>query len=106
VDLAASTVQVRHALQRLDGKLTLTEPKTQRSRRTLRIPNIAARAFRSQRVRQGEERLLAGERWHDLNFVFATSIGTPLDARNVIRHFDHALSSTGLQPAKKERDAI
>lgn len=96
VDLAASVVHVRHGIQRLNGKLTLTEPKTERSRRTIRLPQIATRALQTQRARQSEERLAAGERWSDLGFVFATSIGTPLDARNLTRHFARILKRAGL----------
>jgi integrase len=42
------------------------------------------------------ERLAAGPRWQDLGHVFATSIGTPLDARSVTRLFHAALHRAGL----------
>lgn len=100
VDLPAAVIHVRHSVQRLDGKLTLTDLKTDRSRRTLRLPQIAARALQTQRARQSEERLAAGGRWHDLGFVFATSIGTPLDARNLTRHFARVLTRAGLPRLK------
>jgi integrase len=96
VDLPTSVIHVRHGIQRLNGRLTLTEPKTERSRRTLRLPQIAIRALQMQRARQNEERLGAGGRWNDLGFVFATSIGTPLDARNLTRHFARVLTRAGL----------
>lgn len=96
VDLPASVIHVRHSVQRLDSKLTLTDLKTDRSRRTLRLPQIAAKALQTQRARQSEERLAAGGRWNDLGFVFATSIGTPLDARNLTRHFARVLTRAGL----------
>jgi len=35
-------------------------------------------------------------RWQDLDFVFATSLGTPLDARYVIRAFEDAIAAAGL----------
>src|SRR5207302_5525345 len=68
----------------------------ERSRRTLRIPQIALKAFRAQRAKQSEERLLAGAKWNDLGLVFASFIGTPLDARNVVRRFHRALTKAGL----------
>ena len=37
------------------------------------------------RARQEEERKLAGSKWRDTNMVFTTRIGTPLDARNMLR---------------------
>jgi len=100
VDLPASVIHVRHAVQRINSKLTLTEPKTERSRRTIRLPQIAAKALQTQRARQNEERLAAGGRWNDLGFVFGTSIGTPLDARNLTRHFARVLTRAGLPRLK------
>ncbi len=37
--------------------------------------------------------------------MFASSIGTPLDARNVLRHFERVLSGAGLQLSKADRQA-
>ena len=105
LDLGASVLHVRYAMQRVNGKPTLTEPKTERSRRTLHTPQVAVKAFRSQRVQQSKERLLAGANWQDLDFVFATSIGTPVDARNLIRHFERALIRAKLLLTKEERKA-
>src|ERR1051326_1122064 len=66
VDLSASLIRVRHSIQRLGGKLTLTDLKTDRSRRTLRLPQIAVRAIQTQRARQSEERLAAGGQEFDV----------------------------------------
>jgi len=52
--------------------------------------------LREHRVRQLEERLAAGSRWHDGDFVFPTSIGTPLDSRNVTHALQNALRRAGL----------
>ena len=57
VDLEAGTLAVRFQLQRVDGKPSLVEPKTPRSRRILALPALAVDAFRRHRVRQLEERL-------------------------------------------------
>ena len=43
-----------------------------------------------------EERLAAGPRWHDEDFVFATPTGQSLDAANVTHRFHSALSQAGL----------
>lgn len=42
------------------------------------------------------ERLPAGDGWRETGFVFTTRIGTPLDARWVIRIFDRILKFAGL----------
>ena len=47
--------------------------------------------LRDHRERQLEERLAAGRRWHEADFVFASRLGTPLDARNVTQALQTAL---------------
>ncbi len=50
-----------------------------------------------------EERLAAGRRWRDSGVVFTTTIGTPLDPRNVHREFKTILDGAGL-PAIRYHD--
>jgi integrase len=103
MDLAAGTLTVRHALQRIGGKPTLVEPKTALSRRTIKVPSSAVAALKAQRVRQLEERLLAGDRWQDWGLVFASTIGTPLEPSNVCGRF-HALLKTAGLPHQRFHD--
>ena len=87
---------MRHTLARVDGKLTLLEPKTDRSRRSIVLPNVVVDALRGHRTRQKMERLVAGSRWVDSGHVFATTIGTPMEAAVVTRAFGRALEHAGL----------
>ena len=96
IDLEKGTLTVRSSLQRIDGKLTLVEPKSKQSRRTVAMPRTVASALRLHRARQLQERLLAGSRWQDRGLVFPTTIGTPMDTRNLTRHFKRALSEADL----------
>lgn len=96
VDLDAGTLTVRNALQRINGTLQLVEPKTERSRRTIAMPAIAAAALRAHRIRQLEERVWAGSRWREADFVFTSTIGTPLDGSTVTHRFQRLLESAGL----------
>lgn len=96
VDLEAGTLAIRNALQRVDGKLQFVDPKTSKSRRTVALPEVAVAALRTHRVRQYQERLVAGTRWHDTGLVFTTSIGSGLDGRNVTRQFQKLLKDLGL----------
>ena len=61
------------------------DTKTKRSRRTLKLPQMAVEALRAQLERQVEARLLAGILWQDHGVVFASAVGTPLDASDVRR---------------------
>jgi integrase len=96
IDLDRGLLTVARQLQRIDGTLVLTEPKTARSRRTLQLPAVAIEALRAHKRRQLEARLAAGPAWQDSGLVFTTAIGTPLDARNVVRHFHALLARAGL----------
>ena len=96
VDLTARTLSVAHALQRVDRKLQLVQPKTDRSRRTIRMPQVVANALLEHRARQDESRFLAGGRWTETSLIFTTSLGTPLEGINVTRLFQRLLAETGL----------
>jgi len=63
------------------------DTKTEKSRRTLGLPQMAADALRAHNMRQAEERLAAGGQWSDHDLVFSTRTGGALDAANVRREF-------------------
>ncbi len=96
IDIDAGTLTIAHQLQRVGGTLTLTEPKSYESRRTLILPAVALDALRQHRIRQLEEQLALGGAWRGSGFVFTSTIGTPLDERNVSRMFKRLLTSAGL----------
>ncbi len=103
IDLVIGEIRVRHTLQRVDKIAVLAEPKTQKSRRTIPLPGSITAALKAHRILQEEERLLAGDRWRDWDLVFCTSIGTPLDPRNVTRHYHAHLEKAGL-PRRRFHD--
>jgi len=96
VDLDGGTLQVRTALQRIDGTYRLVEPKTNRSRRTVALPETAAVALGAHHMRQQEAKAQAGPNWEDWALVFATPRGTPLNRHNVTREFQTLLEQVGL----------
>jgi integrase len=66
------------------------DTKTEKSRRTLGLPQMAVDALRAHKERQVEERLAAGEQWSEHDLVFSTKTGGALDAANVRREFKAA----------------
>jgi integrase len=90
VDLEAGTVSVWRSV-RAHG-----DTKTQRSRRTLKLPEVVVRALREHRERQDRERDNAGPLWQEHGLVLATSVGTPLDSHNVRRDFRKVTKGAGL----------
>jgi integrase len=109
VDLDAGTITVSRTLQRVPKPLRgdddeghgthyrLVEPKTATSRRTVPLPKFVVPTLKAHRARQAEERLAAGPAWDPTwDLVFATTIGTPLDSRNVTHAFQALLARAGL----------
>jgi integrase len=72
--------------------------KTQKSRRTLRLPVAVVDALEAHMVKQMEARLLAGTLWHDQDLVFASAVGTPLDPSHVRRAFRKVCEAAGTGP--------
>jgi integrase len=96
IDFERNTISVRRALQRVSGKPTFVGPKSGSSRRTITLPAVAMSAFRTQRSRQLERRLLAGDHWQDWDLVFSSSVGTLLDGPNVNKRLQKLLEQAGL----------
>ena len=73
------------------------DTKTEKSRRTLALPQNAVTALREHRRWQAEARLAAGPLWQDTGLVFTTSVGTPLDASHVRRDFRALCKKAGIE---------
>jgi integrase len=66
------------------------DTKTEKSRRTLRLPLMAADALQAHKERQAKERLAEDAPISEHDLVFATRTGGALDAANVRREFKAA----------------
>jgi integrase len=96
LDLERAEVRISHALQRVRGELVRVEVKSEKGKRTIPLPPTCTTALKQHRERQEVERQWAAEAWKETGFVFTTTIGTPLDDRNVLRAFDALLSAAKL----------
>lgn len=97
VDLDGGTVRVVRAIQRIKGQgYVVSDPKTERGRRAIALPKITVTALREHQKQQAAEKATAEAEWQEQGLVFTTHIGTPLDARNILRHFKAALEEAGL----------
>ncbi|OAA21855.1 site-specific recombinase XerD [Frankia sp. EI5c] len=96
VDLDGATLHVRQTLQRVDGSLMFVPAKTERSHRRLPIPPKLMAILRRHRATQTAERTGLGDAWTETGLVFTSSIGTPLEPRNVNRRFDVLRRQAGL----------
>ena len=105
LDLETGRLRVQRALVwQGDGNWQLLEPKTAKARRVISLPSTTIRALRSQRVRQAEDQLSAGEDWMDMDLVFTTRLGGPLEYRVLVRRFFKPLISLASLPAIRPYD--
>jgi len=72
------------------------DTKTEKSRRTLGLPEMAVDALRAHKRRQAGERLAAGAEWSDQDLVFCTRTGSALDAASVRREFRGVCKAAGI----------
>jgi integrase len=96
VDAEQKALRVRGTLTRIGGALTVTEPKTTKSRRVVAMSPVVEALLRTVKVGQRQERLAAGSQWRAAGFVFTTELGEPCDPRNALRALKVAAHKAGL----------
>ena len=58
--------------------------KTQTSRRTLRLPDIAGAALEEEHSLQGADQYMADGLWEDYGLVFCMALGAPLECSSKV----------------------
>ena len=92
LDMERGTVRVaRIAGLDEDNRLAYGLPKTESSRRTIRLVPEVVDALRAHRTRQLEERLAAGAGYQDGGLLFARPDGRPIDGRSFNRVYLYPL---------------
>lgn len=97
INWSRATFTVRNTLGRVQGSLTLSEPKTERSRRTLPLSTELVTMLRGIQADQkaGAEKL--GSEWDNRDgLVFVTDFGRPIDPRNLTRTVTEAAAKAGI----------
>ena len=87
---------MRRALQRVDGRLVLVEPKTSLSRRKVPVLAATLAALRSRRTQQERERCALESAWVESGLVFITYSGKAVDPRNLNRSWYVVRERAGL----------
>lgn len=100
VDLERRTISIRYAVEKRDGKRKLARPKTERAKRTLRLPDMAMHALELRRAQEEEEREAAGPAWEDMGLVFPGPTGGIRDGCAVTRNFKAYLDRRGMEPIR------
>ena len=85
VDLENATISVQRTLTRDGGRISIGEPKTRKSRRSIRLTPQATEALEEHLKRQLREVEILGDRYSDRGLIFATGTGAPINPSNLRR---------------------
>jgi integrase len=101
VDLERGVLRVCRTLSRRENAYVLGEPKTKKSRRTIRLTAGAVRALRDHLSRQLEEMERMGSLYQPGGLVLATTTGTIINPSNLRnRSFKPLLKRAKLRPIR------
>jgi len=99
VDLDKGIIKVVQNLKRLpSGKLVFGKPKTKTSIRSITIGEETIEVLRNQekRIKREREDDSVKHLWKEMDMVFPSTIGTPIDSTNILKKFRKALIKAGL----------
>jgi integrase len=86
-DRDTGILRVSRQLKREGSRLVTTDTKTSLSRRAVNLPKPMLKALISHEDRQRAEKTELAESWVDSGYIFTSSVGTPIDPRNLYREF-------------------
>jgi integrase len=105
VSFEAGTISIRRTLASAKGGTpTYHEPKTTRSRRTVKLSATAVAALRAQRDRIAFDRATYAEGYAEHDLVFPSQSGGPMDASGVNHRFKEALKRAELPQTFRVHD--
>jgi integrase len=105
IDLDAGTLSVRRTLSRTKDGPRFTEPKTAKSRRSVKLTAPAVKGLKHHRAAQDEERARLGSLWEENGLVFRSTTSTPLRRYNLVpRSFKPLLERAGLSRTVRFHD--
>ena len=96
LDRDAGVLRVSRQLKREGTALVTTDTKTFRSRRAINLPEQMLVALLEHEQRQHIERETLGSGWIESGFIFTSSVGTPVDPRNLYREFQQICKEADL----------
>ena len=87
IDFEAGTIQIRQQLQRIQGQLIRGPVKTRAGQRDMPLLDLACEALEGRAAQQAAHRADMGSAWPDIDLVFTTRTGRPVEPRNLVRSF-------------------
>lgn len=93
----AGVIHVQRQMQDVPGEGSVfLEPKTNAGRRTIKLGESSLDVLRRHKRDQDFRRRVVGDRWRDMDMVFANSIGGPGVTSNIRREYKRVLELAGL----------
>jgi integrase len=96
LDVKTGILKVNRQLKREDGVLLTSDTKTARSRRSVNLPAPMLAGLLEHEERQKSEKRALGRPWTNSGYIFTSTVGTPIDPRNLNREFQKICHSAGL----------
>lgn len=97
LDWGTGKVKIQRQVQRNRGVgLVFCEPKSASGKRVIVLGRSTLAKLREHNNKQQLERQFAGDRWHENDLIFSSTIGTPMDMRNYFRDYKELLVKAGL----------
>ncbi|WP_243420965.1 tyrosine-type recombinase/integrase [Micromonospora globispora] len=96
LDLDRGILSVEQTVQRLAGGLRVQDTKSEDSDGVLPLPEVTWLALLDHQRDQKIEREAAGNGWVEHGLVFPSRLGTPMEPRNLNRHFAGLRERAGL----------
>jgi integrase len=97
VDLDRATVAICQTIVNVAYKVTVSEPKTARGRRTISLDRSTVAILRAHRTQQATEKDAAGAGYGDLDLVFARPDGQPVHPDFFSQTFNRTVTRLGLR---------
>ena len=96
INLDDCTVRVHSQIQKIDGKRSFTDLKTDSSHRTIMFGDTTRRALVAHRQIVNAICNSAGENWHELDLVFPSRSGEPIQSKWDYQRWITALEKCGI----------
>lgn len=102
IDVTSGTITVKQSLSRVENyegktELVFSVPKTESGKREIPLLPFVLLELKSHKVTQAMDKRLVREACRDDNLVFATSIGTPIEPRRLLRKHKQILEKAKLR---------
>jgi integrase len=97
INLATGRLSVQRSRLSVAYEIVESEPKTAKSRRSIALDSVTVSELKKHRKRQLEERLAAGELWHESDDLFTDEVGRPIHPDRFTKLFVRVVESSGIE---------